>query len=129
VREGRKMLLEISLGLLGAGVLLYYVRSKGRLKKGRELEPPQEDTSDIVVTYSKTIPGYEVKRIYGMVESSSVLPLDGDVSQDLAEEDVVHKLMLKARSMGANAILDLKIERETFKEHVKITAKGLAVRV
>ncbi len=123
------MLLELSLGALVLGAVAYYLKSRGKNAKEENSKPVEEDTSDVIVTYSKTIPGYEVKRIYGMVESSSVLPLDGGISQDIAEQDVVHKLMVKAKSMGANAILDLKIEKETFKEHVKITARGLAVRL
>lgn len=123
------MLLELSLVILLGGAVVYYILRKGKSEKGGDKRQVREDASDIIVTYSKTIPGYEVKRIYGVIESSSVFPLEGDVSQDLAEEDVVHKLMVKAKSMGANAILDLKIERETFKEHVRIKATGLAVRV
>ncbi|MDQ7038053.1 MAG: heavy metal-binding domain-containing protein [Aquificota bacterium] len=123
------MLLELSLGILIGGAVVYYLMRRGRSKVGDEKRQVREDTSDVIVTYSKTIPGYEVKRIYGVIESYSVFPLEEDVSQDLAEEDVVHKLMVKAKSMGANAILDLKIERETFKEHIRIKATGLAVRV
>ncbi len=124
------MLLELSAGVLILSLVAYYIitRSRGKSQK-RDQPPPQGDASDVIVTYSKTIPGYEVKRIYGMIESTSVLPVEGEISPDLAEEDVVHKLMVKAKSMGANAILDLKIEKETFKEHVRITARGLAVRV
>ncbi len=123
------MLLELSAGVLILSLVAYYIiKSRGKSQK-RDQPPPQGDASDVIVTYSKTIPGYEVKRIYGMIESTSVLPVEGEISPDLAEEDVVHKLMVKAKSMGANAILDLKIEKETFKEHVRITARGLAVRV
>ncbi len=123
------MLIEASIGALVLGVLVYYVVTRGRGKAQDQIPSTLDDASDVIVTYSKTIPGYEVKRIFGMIESSSVLPLEGDVSQDLAEEDVVHKLMVKAKNMGANAVLDLKIEKETFKEHMRITARGLAVRV
>ena len=117
------MILETSVGvLLLSAASIFYARS--RLIK-------REDTGagNVFVTTSKEIPGLEVKEIVGYIESSSVMPTEGDYSVELAEETTVQKLMDKAKSLGANAILELTIEKEEGNMHARIVAKGLAVRV
>ncbi len=88
-----------------------------------------KEEENLIVTYSKTVPGYEVKRIFGYVESSVVFPKEGEVYSALAEEEVVEKLVDRARKKGANAILELTLEREDLGTHTRIKARGLAVRV
>ncbi len=100
------------------------------LLKKRVYRPSQEDSEDgVIVTYSKTIPGYEVKRFLGYIESTVVIPSDREVYASLGEQAVVEKLMDRAKELGANAILELKIEAEDKSTYTKFTARGLAVRV
>ncbi len=117
------MILEASVGaiLISMASALYV---KSRLVRREE---PEEE--EVFVTTSKEVPGLDVKLVVGYIESSSVMPTEGDYSVELAEEATVQKLMEKAKSMGANAILELIVEKEEGHMHYKIVARGLAVRV
>ena len=118
--------MELSLGaLLMLLLILFYLRREAPSEKDRVTDPDAE--RGVIVTYSKHIPGCEVRRILGPVESSSVVPLEGDYPLELAEEATLEKLMDKAKNMGANAILELKMEREEHATHIKVVARGLAV--
>jgi len=120
--------MEFSLGaLVMLLLLLFYLRRGVSSEKGSA--PDSDGEGGVIVTYSKHIPGYEVRRILGPVESSSVVPLEGDYPLELAEEATLEKLMDKAKDMGANAILELKMEREEFATHIRIVARGLAVKI
>jgi len=124
------MVFELSVGaVLTAAAVAVYLHGKSDSKSTNGNGKAQVDTSGMLVTYSKIIPGHEVKRVFGYIESTSVLPKGSSYSPKLAEDATIHKLMTKAKEMGANAILDLKIEREDFAVHVRITARGLAVKV
>ncbi len=121
------MWMELAVGaLLVLLVMLFYLRKSA---SSRQVESTASDDEDIIVTYSKHIPGYEVKRIFGTVESSSVVPLEEEYPIELAEEATIEKLMEKAKKMGANAILELRIEKEEHATHIKVKARGLAVRI
>ncbi len=126
------MLFEISVvAVLTSVALAIYLHGKS------DRDEPQryarvlgdEDLKSILVTYSKVIPGHEIQKVVGYIESSSVLPKEGNYSLKLAEDATVHKLMQKAKNLGANAIVELKIEKEDFPVHIRITARGLAVRI
>ncbi|NPA40677.1 MAG: hypothetical protein GXO18_00170 [Aquificae bacterium] len=118
------MWFEISLGaLLVVFVVASYLR--GKENYGEDGDNGEEN---IIVTYSKTIPGYEVKRIFGYIEASVVIPEDEDIHA-LGEQAVIQKLMDKAREVGANAILELTVSIKEHKVHTKLIARGLAVRV
>jgi uncharacterized protein YbjQ (UPF0145 family) len=124
------MVFELSVGavLMATAVALYlHGRSDGKTSISKN--GASGDVSDMLVTYSKFIPGHEVKRVFGYVESSSVLPKGSSYSPKLAEDATINKLMVKAKELGANAILDLQIEKEEFAVHIRIVAKGLAVKV
>ena len=124
------MVFELSVGaILTAAAVAVYLHGKSDSKASSSNGKGSVDTSDMLVTYSKIIPGHEVKRVFGYVESSSVLPKGSSYSPKLAEDATIHKLMAQAKEMGANAILDLKLEKEEFAVHVRIIAKGLAVKV
>ncbi len=117
------MILETSVGiLLLSAASIFYARS-------RMVKREAAEDSYVFVTESKEIPGFEVKEIVGYIESSSVMPAEGDYSIESAEEDTVQKLKEKAKAMGANAILELTIETEEGHMHRRIVAKGLAVRI
>jgi len=124
------MVFELSIGaLLTATAVAIYLHGRSDTDGANGKNGKASDVGNMLVTYSKMIPGHEVKRVFGYVESSSVLPKGGNYSPKLAEDATVHKLMVKAREMGANAILDLKIEIENFAVHTRIVARGLAVKV
>jgi len=66
------MWIELSFGtaLLIAVVAIY-------MKNKAAMETAEEDY-DVFVTYSDYIPGHEVKNVIGYIESSSVMPAEGD---------------------------------------------------
>ncbi len=117
------MWFEVSVGaLLVVFVVASYFRKRNPGEGGGNGE------ENVIVTYSKTIPGYEVKRIFGYIEASVVIPEDEDIHA-LGEQAVIQKLMDKAREVGANAILELTVSVKEHKVHTKLIARGLAVRV
>ncbi len=117
------MILETSVGvLLLSAASIFYARS-------RMLRSESVEAGDVFVTESKEIPGIEVKEIVGYIESSSVMPMEGDYSIEAAEEDTVQKLKEKAKTLGANAILELSVEKEEGSMSTKIIARGLAVKI
>jgi len=120
--------MELSIGTLLVLILMFIYLRRTPPSAGSE-RTPESEGGDVIVTYSKHIPGYEVRRIIGTLESSSVVPLEGDYPLELAEEATVEKLMEKAKKAGANAILELKVEREEHATHIRVVARGLAVRI
>ena len=119
------MWFEVSLGVF---LVAFITASLLRHRAERNGEPSVED--NIIVTYSKSIPGYEVQRIFGYVEGVVTIPSEGDeVYASMGEQSAIQKLMDRAREVGANAILELKIESKEYAVHTKIIARGLAVRV
>ena len=126
------MVFEISVvAILSSLALAIYLHGKSGDKDSERYVrfAAGEEVKGMLVTYSKIIPGHEVKRVLGYIESSSVLPKEGNYSLKLAEDSTVHKLMLRAKELGANAIVDMSLEKEDLQVHIKITARGLAVRI
>ncbi len=117
--------------LLIVVILLYSRKVKRPEKKEEKKEEnqPLRKEEEVVVTYSKHIPGYEVKRIFGTIESYSVVPIEDGFAVELAEEATVEKLMDKAKEIGANAVLELQIEKEEHATHIRVIARGLAVKI
>ena len=94
------MILEASVGIiLLSAVSIFYAKNRS-VKRS---EPEEE----IFVTTSKEVPGLHVKEVVGYIESSSIMPSEGEYPVELAEEATVQKLIEKARNMRANAILEL----------------------
>ncbi|WP_457600793.1 heavy metal-binding domain-containing protein [Hydrogenivirga sp.] len=119
------MWFEVSLGLF----LVAFITAsllRGRLEQDSSSTPEE----NVIVTYSKSIPGYEVKRIIGYVESVVTIPNESeDIYASMGEQSAIQKLMEKAQRKGANAILELRVETEEHVLHTKVKARGLAVRV
>ncbi len=119
------MWFEISLGVF----LVAFVTASYLHRKVEQVGERSEE-ENVIVTYSKSIPGCEVRRIFGYVESVVTVPNDGEeIYTSMGEQSAIEKLMDKARSRGANAILELTVESEEHAVHTKIRARGLAVRV
>ncbi|RLJ70208.1 uncharacterized protein YbjQ (UPF0145 family) [Hydrogenivirga caldilitoris] len=118
------MWFEVSLGLFLVGFV-----AASLLRHRLDNKTPLVE-ENIIVTYSKSIPGYEVRRIIGYITSTVTVPNEGeDIHLSMGEQAVIQKLMDKALREGANAILELTIETEEHAFHTKIKARGLAVRV
>jgi len=119
------MWFEVSLGVF---LVAFVTASLLRNRMERGDESAGED--NIIVTYSKSIPGYEVQKIFGYVESIVTIPNgEEEIYASMGEQSAIQKLMDRARGVGANAILELKIETKEYPTHTKVFARGLAVRV
>ncbi len=117
------MWIELSFGTaLLIVIAAMYVKSKA-------VQQVESDDGDVLAFSSTSVPGLDVKNTIGYIESSSVMPTEGDYSTELAEETTVQKLKEKAKALGANAILELSIEKQEHAMHIKIIARGLAVQV
>ncbi len=117
------MILETSVGvLLLSAASIFYARS-------RLIRREDSGAESVLVFTAKEIPGLEVKETVGYIESSSVMPAEGDYSLESAKEDTVEKLKEKAKSMGANAIFELTVDVEEGSMHTRVVARGFAVKI
>jgi uncharacterized protein YbjQ (UPF0145 family) len=69
---------------------------------------------DILVVTSGSIPGKNIKRIFGNVTGISNTQAKNREQFTLAEREAMHNLMLEAQKLGANAIIDLKLSTGTY---------------
>lgn len=114
---------------------------------GAQVEAPVVYTSsDVIIVTTPSVPGYKVKKVLGIVSGLTARTrglggklvagvqsiLGGEVSAftseiEKARMEAIERLRSRARSIGANAVLNLDLETsEVFEGLVLISATGTA---
>lgn len=106
--------------IFGVFVFILYSVFAGKKKaraKDTKLEATLADLrKDVLIVSSSSIPGREITRVFGNVTGISDTQASTKEEFVLAEKEAMHQLILEARSLGANAIIDLKLSMGSYQQ-------------
>jgi len=106
--------------ILCGGVLIFYsiyAREKKAAAKNVQLEADlTELRKEVIVVTSSSIPGREIKRVFGNVTGISDTQSSSREEFILAEKEAMYKMIVEAKRIGANAIMDLKRSTGTYEQ-------------
>ena len=65
----------------------------------------------MIITTIESVPGKEIKEVYGLVTASTVRSknIGKDIGAGLKRNIAIERMIEKAKSMGANAVIGMKI--------------------
>ncbi|TKI69658.1 heavy metal-binding domain-containing protein [Sulfurimonas crateris] len=70
--------------------------------------------NEVLSISGSSIPGKEVKKIIGMVRGVSDTQASRKEEFELAEKEALYKMLMEAKSLGANAVIDIKLNTGTY---------------
>jgi len=105
--------------------------------------------SDVILTTTPTVPGYRVKRIFGIVHGMTARTrgaggkfiasiqsvFGGEITAftkelEKAKQEAIERMTEEARKLGANAIIGIDFETtEVFETVVLVSAHGTAIEI
>ena len=96
--------------LAGAALLRWSRRSKARMKPQLDQLEHELDLirNQILLVTTDDVPGFRIAKTIGYLESLSETEAASDWEYRLAEKDALLKLALKARGIGANAVVGIR---------------------
>lgn len=99
--------------------ILYSIVARPRraTEKAAELDGVlAELRQQVLVVASSSIPGKEIKRVFGTVTGISQTQAVCKQEFALAEKEAMYQLILEAQKLGANAVIDLKAVMGTYQQ-------------
>ena len=110
----------IPLIILGVFILIIYSNITAKSKaEERSVEIDEELIKlkdDILVSTGSSLPTKEIRKSLGLVRGLSEHPASSNTEFVLSEKEALLNILLEAKKVGANAIIDLKLDNGTYQQ-------------
>lgn len=113
---------DVLFSLFFVGIPLFIIYSiyakteKAKAKTGELQMALDELRHEVIVVTSSAIAGKEIRQVFGNVTGISDTQAVSSEEFVLAEKEAMHNMILEAKKLGANAVVDLKLSTGTY-EH------------
>ncbi|MBE4575960.1 hypothetical protein BOO36_19480 [Vibrio navarrensis] len=134
-----ELIVFVLLGILSLFVFIIrsQISSKNKAQKSSKNidEMLNQLRNEVLSVSGSSIPGKEVEEVIGMVRGVSDTQASRKEEFELAEKEALYKMLMEAKSLGANAVIEIKLNTGTYEQQgskwqvSQAVYNGTAVRI
>jgi uncharacterized protein YbjQ (UPF0145 family) len=114
------MIVLVPLLILAVFVLIVYSNVSSKAKAKRKCAATESNLDElqkrIVVVTGSSVPGSQIKRAIGVVRGVSDTQASSKEQFSLAEKEALYNMLVEAEKLGANAVIELKLNTGTYQQ-------------
>ena len=114
------MVILVPLFILAVFVLIVYSNRSSKSRAEQKCAATESSLDElrkrIVVVTGSSVPGAQIKRAIGVVRGVSDTQASSKEQFSLAEKEALYNMLVEAERLGANAVVELKLNTGTYQQ-------------